>query len=123
MRSILIIDDEADIRELVAFKLGQRGYEVHVESDGEAGLAAIMQLHPDLVLLDWMMPKVSGIEVCELIRNGVDSPCVPVIMLTACAQESDVQRGFDAGADDYIIKPFNLVDLANRVEAALAIAS
>ncbi len=120
MQSILIIDDDPDIRELISFKLEQLGFEVHTESDGETGLAAVMQLQPDLVLLDWMMPKLTGIEVCSLIRDGSDNVGVPVIMLTARAQEADIQRGFAAGADDYIVKPFSPRELASRVEAVLA---
>jgi two-component system phosphate regulon response regulator PhoB len=123
MPSILIIDDDPDIRELVTFKLELLGYEVHAESDGESGLAAVMHLHPDLVLLDWMMPKLTGIEVCQLIRDAEGNNGVPVILLTARAQEADVQRGFAAGADDYIVKPFSPRELASRVEAVLARAA
>jgi len=120
MTSILVVDDDQDIRELVAFKLEQLGFEVHAESDGETGLAAVMQLQPDLVLLDWMMPKLTGVEVCRMLREGSDSSAVPVILLTARAQEADIERGFAAGADDYIVKPFSPRELASRVEAVLS---
>ncbi|MDQ1534293.1 MAG: two-component system, OmpR family, alkaline phosphatase synthesis response regulator PhoP [Actinomycetota bacterium] len=120
MTSILIVDDDQDIRELVSFKLEQLGFEVHSESDGETGLAAVMELHPDLVLLDWMMPKLTGVEVCRLLRDGAENVGVPVILLTARAQEADIERGFAAGADDYIVKPFSPRELASRVEAVLS---
>jgi DNA-binding response OmpR family regulator len=79
-----------------------------------------MQLQPDLVLLDWMMPKLTGVEVCRMLRDGEDSSRVPVILLTARAQEADIERGFAAGADDYIVKPFSPRELASRVEAVLS---
>src|SRR3954470_8546357 len=103
--NILIVDDDPDIRELVAFKMRQMGYSVRVEKDGEAGLAAATTELPDLILLDVMMPKVSGIEMCTILR-GVDSTKnIPIILMTAKAQEVDVEKGFAAGANDYIIKP------------------
>jgi two-component system phosphate regulon response regulator PhoB len=120
MPSILIVDDDQDIRELVAFKLEQLGFEVHSECDGETGLAAVMELRPDLVLLDWMMPKLTGVEVCRMLRDGAENVGVPVILLTARAQEADIERGFAAGADDYIVKPFSPRELASRVEAVLS---
>jgi two-component system phosphate regulon response regulator PhoB len=120
MTSILVVDDDQDIRELVAFKLEQLGFEVHAEADGETGLAAVMQLQPDLVLLDWMMPKLTGVEVCKMLREGTENSGVPVILLTARAQEADIERGFAAGADDYIVKPFSPRELASRVEAVLS---
>jgi two-component system phosphate regulon response regulator PhoB len=120
MTSILVVDDDQDIRELVAFKLEQLGFEVHAEADGETGLAAVMQLQPDLVLLDWMMPKLTGVEVCKMLREGSEHSGVPVILLTARAQEADIERGFAAGADDYIVKPFSPRELASRVEAVLS---
>ena len=120
MTSILVVDDDQDIRELVAFKLEQLGFEVHAEADGETGLAAVMQLQPDLVLLDWMMPKLTGVEVCKMLREGSEHSAVPVILLTARAQEADIERGFAAGADDYIVKPFSPRELASRVEAVLS---
>jgi DNA-binding response OmpR family regulator len=120
MPSILIVDDDADVREIVAFKLGRLGYEVITASDGATGLEAVTQLRPDLVLLDWAMPKLTGIEVCRQIRDGSDNADVPVILLTARTRESDVRIGFEAGVNDYIVKPFSPSELAHRVEAALA---
>jgi DNA-binding response OmpR family regulator len=120
MPHILIVEDDADIRELTAFKLTLEGHEVHVEADGEAGLAAARELMPDLIVLDWMMPKLTGLEVCQALRADPATASLPIILLTAKAQEADIQRGFAAGADDYISKPFSPPELASRVTAVLA---
>jgi DNA-binding response OmpR family regulator len=120
MTRVLVVDDDPDICELVGFKLVQAGFEVEAEADGEAGLAAATDLRPDLILLDWMMPKLTGIEVCLALRAGSVTASIPVIFLTAKAQETDVQRGFAAGADDYIVKPFSPRELVTRVHAVLA---
>jgi len=119
MASILIVDDDADIRELVAFKLSRAGFIVRCEADGESGLAAADEMRPDLVLLDWMMPRLTGLEVCRRLRESAATAEIPVILLTAKAQEADVERGFAAGADDYIRKPFSNRELLSRVEALL----
>jgi DNA-binding response OmpR family regulator len=116
----LVVDDDPDIREVIVFMLDRIGFEVHVESDGEAGLARAIELRPDVVLVDWMMPRMSGFEVCRALHSNVNMKSVSVILLTAKAQESDVQTGFAAGADDYIVKPFSPRDLINRVQAVLA---
>ena len=120
MARILIIDDEPGMRDLAAFKLTRQGHEVHTESDGEAGLAAARQLHPDLILLDWMMPRLTGIEVCLALRAESEFEGTPIILLTARAQENDLQRGFAAGANDYVVKPFSPRELVTRVAATLA---
>ena len=117
---VLIVEDDPDIRALVAFKLRQADFTVAEEEDGEAGLAAATELKPDVLLLDWMMPKLSGIEVLLQLRANPETAAIPVIMLTARAQESEIERGFAAGADDYIVKPFNPRELQSRVEALLA---
>jgi two-component system phosphate regulon response regulator PhoB len=117
------VDDDPDIRDMLRFKLAKAGYEVHTEEDGETGLAAARQLQPDLVLLDWMMPRLTGPEVCRELRREDSDSRVPVILLTAKAQESDVQRGFAAGADDYISKPFSPRELMSRVQALFARAA
>lgn len=119
MSKILFVDDDPDICELVQFKLEQMGHEVLVEHDGEGGLAAAAVENPDLVILDWMMPRLTGLEVCLGLRSDPRTEHVPVILLTAKAQEADVQRGFAAGADDYIVKPFSPRELASRVQAIL----
>jgi len=120
---ILVVDDDADIRDMLQFKLAKGGFEVHTEEDGETGLAAARQLQPDLILLDWMMPRLTGPEVVRELRQKETDTRVPVILLTAKAQETDVQRGFAAGADDYISKPFSPRELMSRVQALLARAA
>jgi len=115
---ILVVDDDRDIRDMLSFKLAGAGFDVHTEADGETGLAAARELDPDLILLDWMMPRLTGPEVCQRLR--ADESRVPVILLTAKAQEADVQRGFATGADDYISKPFSPRELVSRVQALLA---
>lgn len=114
---VLVVDDDPDIRELVAFKLAQMGHTVSSEKDGESGLAAALDKTPDLILLDVMMPKLTGIEVCQRLRDETATSGVPIILITAKAQEVDVERGFAAGADDYIVKPFSPRELASRVDA------
>jgi two-component system phosphate regulon response regulator PhoB len=116
---ILVVDDDADIRDMLSFKLANAGFDVHTEEDGETGLAAARELHPDLVVLDWMMPRMTGPEVCEALRQEPESARVPVILLTAKAQEADVQRGFATGADDYVCKPFSPRELVSRVQALI----
>lgn len=123
MSRILIAEDDQDICELVAFKLESLGHEVEVENDGESALAAAELNPPDLVVLDWMMPRMTGIEVCAAMRQRDSLKQVPIIMLTAKAQESDVQRGFAAGANDYLLKPFSPRELATRIEMLLDRAS
>ncbi|MFV0526901.1 MAG: response regulator transcription factor [Acidimicrobiales bacterium] len=119
MSKILVVDDDPDICELVSFKLTALGHDVAVEHDGEGGLAAAKADPPDLVLLDWMMPRLTGLEVCVAFRDDDSLARVPIVLLTAKAQEADVQRGFAAGADDYIVKPFSPRELATRIEAML----
>ena len=123
MPSILVVDDDADIRDMLSFKLANAGFEVHTEEDGETGLAAASELRPDLVVLDWMMPRMTGPEVCLALRQEPESAKLPVILLTAKAQEADVQRGFAAGADDYVSKPFSPRELVSRVQALLTRAA
>ena len=119
-RSVLVVDDDPDIRELIVFKLEQAGFEVRSAGDGQTGLDAAMTRPPDLILLDVMMPKLSGIEVCRRLRDHAPTATTPVILLTAKAQEADVQGGFAVGATDYIVKPFSPRELVNRVSQVLA---
>jgi len=116
----LVVDDAPDIRLVVSFVLEKAGFEVYEESSGKAGLAAAAEMRPDVVLLDWMMPNMSGIEFCRALRGNADLGDVAVILLTAKAQQSDVEAGFAAGADDYIVKPFSPRELLNRVQEVLA---
>jgi DNA-binding response OmpR family regulator len=116
---ILVVDDDLNLREIVVLKLQCAGFDMFAESDGETGLAAARVLAPDLILLDWMMPKMTGIEVCHALREDEKTSATPIIMLTAKAQVEDLQRGFMAGATDYVVKPFNPTELVARVSAAL----
>jgi DNA-binding response OmpR family regulator len=116
----VIADDDADIRELVVFKLRHAGHDVVPVGDGAAAVDACTAQRPDLVILDVMMPGMSGLDAARAIRAEESLAGLPIIMLTARAQESDIEQGFDAGADDYIVKPFSPRELASRVGAVLA---
>jgi len=117
---ILVADDDVDIRELVEFKLSTMGHDITAVSDGGAAVEACRASRPDLAVLDVMMPGVSGLDAIREIRATPELADLPVILLTARAQESDVETGFDSGADDYITKPFSPRELAARVEALLS---
>ena len=121
MTHVLVVDDDPVLADLVAFRLGRLGLEISVESDGEAGLAAARALQPNLVVLDWMMPRMNGLEVCQALRSDADPQLArtPVLLLTAKAQEPDLERGFAAGATDFVTKPFSTRELVSRVTAAL----
>src|SRR4051794_248113 len=121
MSHVLVVDDDPVVAALVAFRLRRLGLEVSVEADGEAGLAAARELRPDLVVLDWLMPRMNGLEVCRALRSDADPELArtPVLLLTAKAQEPDLERGFAAGATDFVAKPFSTRELVSRVTAAL----
>jgi DNA-binding response OmpR family regulator len=116
---ILIADDDEDIRELVVFRLERSGYDVMAAPDGEEAFRLAVDRTPDLAVLDVMMPKVDGYELTRRLRNNEPTSRMPVILLTARAQEEDVARGFEAGADDYIRKPFSPQELRARVQTLL----
>jgi two-component system phosphate regulon response regulator PhoB len=116
---ILVMEDEDALATLLQYNLEKEGYEVVVAADGEEGLVQIDERQPDLVLLDWMLPKVSGIEVCRRIRGRPETRNLPIIMLTARGEESDRVRGLDTGADDYLTKPFSMTELIARIRAVL----
>jgi two-component system phosphate regulon response regulator PhoB len=116
---ILLIEDEPSQVELIHYNLKAEGYEVLVASDGEEGLELALEEIPDLILLDWMLPKVSGIEVCRQLRRSKITREIPIIMLTARSEESDKIRGLDIGADDYITKPYSIKELLARVRATM----
>lgn len=117
---VLVVDDDRDIRDLVTFKLVQAGYEVRQAEDGLQALDAVREWGPDLVVLDVMMPGLSGIDVTRELRADPATAATPVILLTAKAQEADVETGFVTGADDYVVKPFSPRELVSRVQAVLA---
>ncbi len=116
---ILLIEDDQSLTELIRYNLSKADFIVHSESDGEEGIYALEEISPDLVLLDWMLPNLSGIEICRRIRRNKITQNVPIIMLTARAEESDRIRGLDTGADDYITKPFSPKELIARINAVL----
>jgi len=117
--SVLIIEDEPNQAELIRYNLESEGYRVAIACDGEDGLIQAMETIPDIILLDWMIPKVSGIEVCRKLRKIKSTNEIPIILLTARSEESDKVRGLDIGADDYITKPYSIKELLARVRAAL----
>ena len=116
---ILVIEDEDALSTLLQYNLQKEGYEVAVAADGEEGMLPIDERLPDLVLLDWMLPKLSGIEVCRRIRGRPETRNLPIIMLTARGEETDRVRGLDTGADDYMTKPFSMTELIARIRAVL----
>ena len=117
--TILVVEDEAAISTLLAYNLDREGYKVVEAVDGEEALLMVEEEKPDLILLDWMLPQISGIEVCRRLRNRAEWRNVPIIMLTARGEEADRIRGLDIGADDYITKPFTMNELLARIRAVL----
>lgn len=115
----LIVEDEAALVELLKYNLQADGYETAVATDGEEALLLIDERQPDIVLLDWMLPKLAGIEVCRRLRARSGTRNLPIIMLTAKSEEVDRIRGLDTGADDYVVKPFSMTELRARVRAVL----
>jgi DNA-binding response OmpR family regulator len=116
---VLAADDDEDILELITFRLERSGYRVLPARDGEEALDLALTNRPDLAVLDVMMPKLDGFELTRRLRAEPATSRMPIILLTARAQDSDVQQGFDAGADDYIRKPFSPQELRARVQAIL----
>jgi two-component system phosphate regulon response regulator PhoB len=116
---VLVVEDEEPISQLLAYNLQKEGFAVAVAADGEEALIAVDEVKPDLVLLDWMLPNVSGIELCRQIRARLDTRAIPVIMLTARGEEEDRVRGLDVGADDYVTKPFSARELLARIKAVM----
>jgi two-component system phosphate regulon response regulator PhoB len=116
---VMIVEDEAPLVTLLKYNLEKEGFGVCEASDGEEALVQIAERKPDVVLLDWMLPLVSGIEVCRQIRRSPQSRQLPIIMLTARGEEGDKIRGLNSGADDYITKPFSPSELVARVRAVI----
>ena len=119
MARLLVVEDDESVRQLAARALQREGYQVDVACDGEEGLVQTDERLPDLIVLDWMLPKVSGIEVCRRLRGRPETRNVPIIMLTARGEETDRVRGLDVGADDYLTKPFAFDELLARMQALL----
>jgi two-component system, OmpR family, phosphate regulon response regulator PhoB len=116
---VLIVDDEAPLVTLLRYNLEKEGFEVCSAGDGEEALVQIAERKPDILLLDWMLPLVSGIEVCRQIRRSPQTRALPVIMLTARGEEVDRVRGLNSGADDYVTKPFSVRELTARLRAVI----
>src|SRR5438132_8818296 len=116
---VLIVDDEVAIVTMLRYNLEKEGFAVCEAADGEEALTRIAERKPDVVLLDWMLPLVSGIEVCRRLRRSPETRALPVIMLTARGEESDRVRGLDSGADDYVVKPFSPSELVARLRAVI----
>ena len=116
---VLVAEDEMPLMTLLRYNLEKEGYRALDASDGEQALMLAAEETPDLVLLDWMMPKVTGIEVCRRLRSRAETRNVPIIMLTARGEESDRVRGLDTGADDYTTKPFSMTELLARIRAVM----
>src|SRR5436309_1190596 len=119
MKRILIIEDDRDIIELVRYNLVNEGFQVTAASDGTAGLASVKKSPPDILLLDLMLPRISGLEICKEIRRDSALNRLPILMLTARGEEADRVVGLEMGADDYVTKPFSPRELLARVKALL----
>jgi two-component system, OmpR family, phosphate regulon response regulator PhoB len=117
--NILVVEDEDALATLLQYNLEKEGYLVTVAGDGEEAMTLAQEQAPDLVVLDWMLPKVSGIEVCRRLRARTETRNLPIIMLTARGEETDRIRGLDTGADDYVVKPISMTELAARIRAVL----
>ncbi len=116
---VLLVEDEFAQREVLAYNLEAEGFDVIQADNGEDALLLVDEDHPDMIILDWMMPKVSGIEVCRRLKMRPETRSIPVIMLSARADEVDRVRGLETGADDYVIKPYSMVELMARARAQI----
>lgn len=116
---VLVVEDEEALAQLLKYNLEKEGYRVSVANDGEEALVSADESNPDLVVLDWMLPKAPGIEVCRRLRARQETRNTPIVMLTARGEESDRVRGLDMGADDYITKPFSMGELLARLRAVM----
>ena len=119
MNEILIADDEPNQIELMKFYLEKNGFLVKTAYNGEKALDMIYEKKPNVIILDWMMPKMSGIELCKILRSNKDTKLLPIIILSARNEETDKSLGLDTGADDYISKPFSPMELVSRVKALI----
>ena len=116
---VLIVEDEAPLQELLAYNLQRAEFDIEQAFDGDQAMNLVLERTPDLILLDWMLPHTSGIELCRRFRKKPETANVPIIMLTARAEESDRLRGLNTGADDYVTKPFSVEELIARIRAVL----
>ena len=117
--TVLLVEDEPAQREMLAYNLEAEGFDVITADNGEDGLILVAENDPDLIVLDWMMPQLSGIEVCRRLKSNSKTRQIPVIMLSARADEVDRVHGLETGADDYVVKPYSVIELMARVKAHL----
>jgi two-component system phosphate regulon response regulator PhoB len=117
--NVLVVEDEDALATLLRYNLEKEGFDPTIAGDGEEAMIALEERQPDVVVLDWMLPKISGVEVCRRMRSKRETRNIPVIMLTARGEESDRIRGLETGADDYIVKPFSMAELMARIRAVL----
>ncbi len=118
-KTIVVVEDEADIREVLIYNLEREGYQVFGEADGIKGLKMIQKMIPDLVLLDLMLPGLDGLQICKHLKNNSTTHQIPIVMVSARSSESDIVLGLELGADDYVTKPFSPRELLARVRAVL----
>ena len=116
---ILVVEDDEALGQLLSYNLTKEGFDISSSTDGEDALVAVEEQSPDLILLDWMLPNISGIEICRQLRARAATRDLPIIMLTARGEEGDRVRGLELGADDYITKPFSMTELYARVRGIL----
>lgn len=117
--TVLVVEDEPAQREVLAYNLEAEGFNVSKAENGEEALMLVDEVSPDIIVLDWMLPNVSGIEVCRRLKTRAETRGVPIIMLSARSEEVDRVRGLETGADDYVVKPYSVVELMARVRAQL----
>lgn len=118
-QNIVIVEDEEDIQELIQYNLNKNNFNTIICSTGEEALVSIPKIMPDLIILDLMLPGIDGLEVCKKLKNSENTEKLPIIMVTARGEEDDIIKGFEYGADDYVIKPFSLKILLSRIKAVL----
>jgi two-component system phosphate regulon response regulator PhoB len=118
-KRVLVVEDETAIREMHAFSLGRAGYDVMPAASGQEARAAIANAFPDLIVMDWMLPDISGLELMRQLKRGPETKEIPIIMVTARAHEDDRVAGLDGGADDYLVKPFSSRELLARIRVLL----
>lgn len=115
--SVLIVEDEAAIVTMLRYNLEREGFRVYTTGDGEEAVTMVKEYRPDIIVLDWMLPSMTGVEVCKALRWDNNTKGIPIIMLSARGEEGDRIRGLDAGADDYMVKPFSPSELIARIKA------
>jgi len=116
---VLVVEDEPAQREVLAYNLEAEGYRVAKAENGDEALMLVDEVQPDVIILDWMLPSVSGIEICRRLKTNTTTQSIPIIMLTARTEEADRVRGLETGADDYVVKPYSVIELMARVRTQL----